>query len=359
MSIILGIIIIWWVVSIIKRKSKSSAEDKNYNNKMNELTLKNEQLQQREVKLANKERELSGFANRIAKANKELDALKAEQLDLNNQINDLYDKSLIHVYPSEVQNNLEEVSSAEIKNELSIMKLNEKELRSKNAVRVPTYRNKREQNNLKKKILTLFDSEVTGLINKLTVANIDSTRNRIVKTYNKVNKLFKDEDTEINQGLLESKLHELELNYSFILKQNDEKEQQHAIKEQMLDEAKAQRELDKEKKRIEKESHQFSNELDKMMRYLSKSTDSVQNEIYSEKIKELELKIEQLEKDKSDIANRELNTRAGYVYIISNVGSFGENIYKIGMTKRLDPMDRIKELSSASVPFEFDVHATI
>ena len=52
-------------------------------------------------------------------------------------------------------------------------------------------------------------------------------------------------------------------------------------------------------------------------------------------------------------------TRVGHVYIISNVGSFGENIYKIGMTRRLEPMDRDKELGDASVPFPFDVHALI
>jgi len=82
-----------------------------------------------------------------------------------------------------------------------------------------------------------------------------------------------------------------------------------------------------------------------------------------EAVKELEAKIEilksELETVKSDVLNREKNTRAGFVYIISNIGSFGENIFKIGMTRRLEPMDRIKELSSASVPFEFDVHALI
>lgn len=62
---------------------------------------------------------------------------------------------------------------------------------------------------------------------------------------------------------------------------------------------------------------------------------------------------------KENVLQRELNTRAGYVYIISNIGSFGKDIYKIGMTRRLEPMDRVKELGSASVPFEFDVHAMI
>ncbi len=74
---------------------------------------------------------------------------------------------------------------------------------------------------------------------------------------------------------------------------------------------------------------------------------------------ELEEKIKVLEKDKQNVLERETNTRAGYVYIISNIGSFGKDVYKIGMTRRLEPMDRISELSSASVPFPFDVHALI
>ena len=73
----------------------------------------------------------------------------------------------------------------------------------------------------------------------------------------------------------------------------------------------------------------------------------------------MEAKLKQLETDKATVLEREANARAGYVYVISNIGSFGENVYKIGMTRRLEPMDRIKELSSASVPFEFDVHAMI
>lgn len=69
--------------------------------------------------------------------------------------------------------------------------------------------------------------------------------------------------------------------------------------------------------------------------------------------------MKELELAKETVLEREANAKAGFVYVISNIGSFGENIYKIGMTRRLEPMDRIKELSSASVPFEFDVHAMI
>jgi len=85
----------------------------------------------------------------------------------------------------------------------------------------------------------------------------------------------------------------------------------------------------------------------------------VEKQLYVDKIRELEEKLKLLEKDKENVLEREQNTRAGFVYIISNIGSFGEDVFKIGMTRRLEPMDRIKELGSASVPFNFDVHAII
>jgi len=77
------------------------------------------------------------------------------------------------------------------------------------------------------------------------------------------------------------------------------------------------------------------------------------------KIEQLEAKLALIRIDKENVFHREQNTRAGYVYIISNLGSFGENVYKIGMTRRLDPTDRVKELGDASVPFRFDTHALI
>ena len=78
-----------------------------------------------------------------------------------------------------------------------------------------------------------------------------------------------------------------------------------------------------------------------------------------QKKSELETQLQDIDKAMKDIDYREANQRAGYVYIISNIGAFGENVYKIGMTRRLDPQDRVDELGDASVPFNFDVHAMI
>ena len=127
----------------------------------------------------------------------------------------------------------------------------------------------------------------------------------------------------------------------------------------MVEEEKVRREIEREKQKIEKEENQFNNEVKKLMGYMQKAKDDVEKQLYIDKIQELEDKLKALASDKENVLQREQNTRAGFVYIISNIGSFGESVYKIGMTRRLDPMDRINELSSASVPFPFDVHAMI
>jgi phage membrane protein len=144
-----------------------------------------------------------------------------------------------------------------------------------------------------------------------------------------------------------------------MVKEEEEKEQKKAIREQMVEEEKVRREIEREKQKIEKEEAQFSNEIKKLMSYMQKARDDIERQLYIDKIKELEEKLKALQVDKENVLQREQNTRAGFVYIISNIGSFGDRVFKIGMTRRLEPMERIAELSSASVPFPFDVHAMI
>ncbi|HHP0618057.1 TPA: DUF4041 domain-containing protein, partial [Enterococcus faecium] len=306
-----------------------------------------------------KEETLSDLNKQITMLKNDINLLKKEKEDLNDEINQKYDETLKNVYSSLIVSNIEETSSSEIKNKLSLLKLKEKEYIIDDAVSVPLILNKREKNNLKKKMLIPFDSEVKGLLNKLTISNIDSTREKIIKIFDKINNLFKNDNAELRKGLLEFKLQELELHYSYLVKITEEKEQQKAIKEQMIEEEKVRREIDREKKRIDKEQRQFNSEISKLIAYMQKANADVEKELYANKIQELEEKLKELEVIRENVLQRELNTRAGYVYVISNIGSFGEDIYKIGMTRRLEPMDRIKELSSASVPFEFDVHAMI
>lgn len=356
MLLLIGLILL--IIGITKLSKANTIKKEAY-----ELEQKNDEklnkLHDRERFILSKEETLSDLNKQITMLKNDIILLKKEKEDLNDEINQKYDETLKNVYSSLIVSNIEETSSSEIKNKLSLLKLKEKEYIIDDAVSVPLILNKREKNNLKKKMLIPFDSEVKGLLNKLTISNIDSTREKIIKIFDKINNLFKNDNAELRKGLLEFKLQELELHYSYLVKITEEKEQQKAIKEQMIEEEKVRREIDREKKRIDKEQRQFNSEISKLIAYMQKANADVEKELYANKIQELEEKLKELEVIRENVLQRELNTRAGYVYVISNIGSFGEDIYKIGMTRRLEPMDRIKELSSASVPFEFDVHAMI
>ncbi|WP_228550896.1 DUF4041 domain-containing protein [Enterococcus faecalis] len=128
-------------------------------------------------------------------------------------------------------------------------------------------------------MLLPLDSEITGLLNKLSLSNIDSTREKIIKVFDKINRLYASENVKFTKKYLALKLEVFELNYSYIVKKNDEKEQQKVIKEQMIEEEKVRREIDREKKRIDKEERQFNSEITKLLGYIQKVTSEVEKQL--------------------------------------------------------------------------------
>ena len=295
---------------------------------------------------------------------KNLESLKNEIKKLENEKKNIqtdiaiYEKELISKV-SDVRN-YDNITSAQLKNEISILSLEEKEMIKNNeALIIKSSENKKAINSQVKQILRCFSAETENILSNLTISNADSSRGKIIKTFETLNTIFAIDKIELSKKLLDLKLNEFNLIYNYQVKLQQEKEQQKAIKEKMVEEEKVRREIEKEKAKIDKEEKQFKNEVSKLISYLQKTDNDIEKKLYLDKIQELEDKLKLLEKDKENVLQREQNTRAGFVYIISNIGSFGENIYKIGMTRRLEPMDRINELSSASVPFEFDVHAMI
>jgi hypothetical protein len=206
--------------------------------------------------------------------------------------------------------------------------------------------------------LRAFNNECDNIISKVKYNNIDLNAKRIKKVFEDLNKLTDMQRVSIKQEYLKLKLEELFLKYEFELKLKEEKEEQLAIKERMREEAKALKELEKAIEKVEKEEKHFELAIEKLKQQMEETSENQQAKLI-EKLKELELQLEKTRKNKEDVLYRVQNTRAGYVYIISNIGSFGEDVYKIGMTRRLEPIDRVKELGDASVPFTFDVHAMI
>jgi hypothetical protein len=150
----------------------------------------------------------------------------------------------------------------------------------------------------------------------------------------------------------------IQIEYKYYIQKEKEKEEQRQIREQMRQEAEEQRLLDQERKKIEKEEEKYLNEIEKNKQMLSKEVDQQKIAALEVRLKELNEMVEKLEDEKDEIVKR-ANGKAGYVYVISNLGSFGEKMFKVGMTRRLNPLDRIDELGDASVPFKFDIHAMI
>ena len=149
----------------------------------------------------------------------------------------------------------------------------------------------------------------------------------------------------------------VKIEYNYYVKKEQAKQEQMAIREQMRQEAEERRALEQEKKRVEAEEQKYKNEIERLKEQLASADESAAVTIQAE-IAKVESNLSDVVIKKEEIVNLQ-NGKAGNVYIISNLGSFGENMFKIGMTRRLDPQDRVNELSSAAVPFKFDVHSFI
>ena len=197
--------------------------------------------------------------------------------------------------------------------------------------------------------LKSFNNGCDYIISSMKYSTYNSSLNKINKLFNDINRLSTTNDIEITKDYLNLKLEELDLAFVYAELKEEEKEEQRRIREQMREEAKRQAELEEKRKAINKEQQHYENEL---KRALERNRDA-------ELIKKLKERIAELENSKKDVDKLEATVKAGYVYIISNEGSFGENCYKIGTTRRLNPLDRVDELGNASVPFKFDVSALI
>lgn len=213
-------------------------------------------------------------------------------------------------------------------------------------------------NREKKLMLRAFNGECEGFIADVEWNNVYRMEDRLNKSFEAINKVYEKQGISISEEYKKLKLTELRLAYEYKLKKHEEREEQRAIREQMREEEIARREIEAALNKAQKEEETYQKALAKARQEIL-SVESSKQEKLLKKIKELEARVAEAEANKERALSMAQQTRRGHVYIISNIGSFGENVYKIGMTRRLDPMDRVRELGDASVPFPFDVHAII
>ena len=207
-----------------------------------------------------------------------------------------------------------------------------------------------------KLFLRAFNSECDDIVSSVKFSNIERGEQRIKSSYDAINKLGTICTIDINPIYFGLKLEELHLAYEYQCKKQEEKEAAAELRAQQREEAKAKKEMEEARKAAEKERKHYMQALESLQAQMK---DTPNDPDLLEKQKELASHLDDINGKLEDIDYRQNNQRAGYVYIISNIGAFGEGVYKIGMTRRLDPMERVYELGDASVPFFFDVHAMI
>ena len=222
---------------------------------------------------------------------------------------------------------------------------------------------KAEWKQLRKDVLKLalrsFNSESEYCIDNVKFNNVERMEERIRRSFEACNKLLRRTEAWWKDVVLERKLDELRLSHEYQVKRQEEKEAARQAREDQREQEKLEREIREARAKIEKERRHFTGALQKLQVRMQASTDEKERAEIQARIDELSSQNSKLDEEERLLDYREQNARAGYVYVISNIGAFGENVYKIGMTRRLEPMDRVDELGDASVPFRFDVHALV
>lgn len=207
-------------------------------------------------------------------------------------------------------------------------------------------------------MLRAFNGECDAAIAKVRYNNIHVMEQRIRKSRDAINGMAQVQQCRIVDAYMDLKLQELDLVHGYQEKLQEEKEEQRRIREQMREEEIAQRELERAREEAEREADRYEESLRRARAEVATAVGAKQAKLQGQ-IDELERRLAEAQANRERAIARAQMTRSGHVYIISNIGSFGEHVFKIGMTRRLEPMDRIRELGDASVPFQFDVHAII
>lgn len=209
-----------------------------------------------------------------------------------------------------------------------------------------------------KLLLRAYNGECDEIVRKVKATNVNKSIEQVYKTAKAINKLGGTMDISIPRSFMQLKEEEVRLAYEFAQQKEREKEALREAREREREERKLAQEIAAERKKLEKERKQYLAAYKEISERLRTASED-ERIAFEEKAAELKSKLDDVDAAVANVDYREANQKAGFVYIISNIGSFGEEIYKIGMTRRLDPMERVRELGDASVPFNFDVHAMI
>ncbi|GFM33269.1 DUF4041 domain-containing protein [Desulfovibrio subterraneus] len=208
-------------------------------------------------------------------------------------------------------------------------------------------------------VLDAFNGKVDMTLAKVKYDNFGKLKQEILDAYGLVNQTGKAfRDARIEPDYLAARLEELKWAVATLELKKEEQEEQRRIQELIREEEKARRDFEKAMKQAAKEEKMLQEAMDKARKEMGDATEE-QRARLEQQLQELQQKLEEAEARNQRAISMAQQTKRGHVYVISNIGSFGEDVFKIGLTRRLEPLDRVRELGDASVPFPFDVHAMI
>jgi Domain of unknown function (DUF4041)/T5orf172 domain len=412
LTIGLGIALFFAIKTLQKHKSSHEEDLQKFQEleeRLKKTNLKYGEMISREDSIKELDSQITASLDRVQQVKSEEQELSSKILTLRRTLQKFEEQEIFEAFGFyDSKYNFQEVQR--YKEQLDNIRSQQKEIiKSKKAAVCDTQwsvegsieKGKRMTNDFIKLVLRAFNGECDASVAKVKYSNVKVMENRIRKTYDDLNKLSETTRCKITSAFLDLKLQELWLTYEYQERKHQEQEEQRIIREQMREEEKALREIETARQDAEKEEHRYQKALEKARRDLEIVTEKAQEpllnqieelqrhleteankedyyqealekarrdletvtgqaqEILLNQIEELQKRLTEAEANKERAISQAQLTKFGHVYIISNIGSFGENIYKIGMTRRLEPMDRVKELGGASVPFPFDVHAMI
>lgn len=349
----------------VKEKTDTlNSEIERQNKEKDSILRKIEELNDQEVKL---EKKLKTQTNKL---NRSKELVKAINYTFEKYLNYEPDQSSIKL-PENDLSDLEEITPSvmlklhcmDIKDLRKAYRENDKQINSVLEKYAARYTTKANQAIYKLMVIALR-AELQNILYNLKYEKLDKSVEDVKSVTQKYLKVAGDGNQSI-AGTLTKFIGEIEylfinavkIEYNYYVKKEQARQEQLAIREQMRQEAEERKALEAERKKVEKEESKYQSEIQKLKEQLSAAKDE-ELEKLNARILQLQSQLAEVIVKKEEISNL-ANGKAGNVYVISNLGSFGENVFKIGMTRRLNPQDRVNELGDASVPFKFDVHSFI
>lgn len=352
-------------------EQKHNTLQKKYENEVSVKSTKCDELTNTLNSLTAQEEKLSkNIKTQTNKLNNAKELVKAINYTFDNYLN--YEPSAATLrFPENKLSDVEEISPSvilklhcmDVKDLRKAYRQNDKQIDSVLQKYSARYTTKANQAIYKLMVLAL-KSELQNILYNLKYEKLDTSIEDVKKVTQKFLLVAREGNQSI-AGTLTKFIGEIEylfinavkIEYNYYVKKEQARQEQMAIREQMRQEAQERKALEEERKKVEKEESKYHTEIEKLKEQLTQAKENELEQLNA-RILELQSQLADVIVKKEEISNL-ANGKAGNVYVISNLGSFGENVFKIGMTRRLNPQDRVNELGDASVPFKFDVHSFI